>query len=115
MTTYINTTEEKAREILAECGAIAKSPERIYTEDLRRIIERLQELVKLPADGSESFIFWGYFTPAGDFPQAVFFQGEKFFFRDAAGEFQQITDQMTVDQIKNIHFWDHLSEAKKHF
>lgn len=115
MTTYINTLEEKAREILTECGEIAKSPERIYTEDLKRIIDRLQAVVNAPADGQETFIFWGYFTPAGEFPQAVFLQGEKFFFRAADGEFQQITDKMTIDQIKNIHFWDHLSEAKKHF
>jgi hypothetical protein len=112
MTTYINTTEEKAREILTECGEIARGPERIYTEDLRRIIEQLQALVNLLADGSESFIFWGYFTPAGEFPQAVFIQGEKFFFRADAGEFQQITDKITLDRIKDISFWDHRREAE---
>lgn len=112
MTTYINTTEEKAREILTECGEIAKSPERIYTEDLRRIIDRLQAVVNTPADGQETFIFWGYFTPAGEFPQAVFLQGEKFFFRAADGEFQQITDKLTLDRVKDISFWDHRTEAE---
>lgn len=79
MTTYINTTEEKAREILTECGEIAKSPERIYTEDLRRIIEQLQALVNLPADGVESFIFWGYYTPCRRISASRIFSRGKIF------------------------------------
>ena len=111
MITYINTWEEKARGVLEECGAIADSPDRILKDDLRRVIKWLQTLIDTPADGAESFIFWGYYTPAGEFPQPVFFQGERFFIRDDAGEFQQITDKTILDRIKDISFGDHRREA----